>query len=349
MIRRGLLPGLAALAVAAALVLPSRAPRVHSATLYVFGTLVEVVIEGVPEARAAAATAELGQLFQTIHRDWHAWAPGGELSSINAAIAQGVPAPVTPGLAALLREGQALSAASGGLFDPGIGAEVALWGFHDDLPPEGPPPAEARIARLRAAHPSIADLTITDRVTSSNPMVSLDLGAFAKGAALDLGRERLRALGIENAVLNAGGGVEVMGTRHGRPWRVAIRNPFDWGAVAAVELRPGEVVHTSGNYERFLEAGGVRLSHILDPRTARPVTGIVSATVLDTSGTRADAASTALSVAGPEHWRSVAAAMGVTHALVIDDTGAIAMTDAMRDRVTLTDPAGRPVDLAMAR
>ncbi|SIS82092.1 FAD:protein FMN transferase [Phaeovulum vinaykumarii] len=302
-------------------------------TLYLFGTLVEVEIHGTPEAEARAAIADVGAHLQTIHRDWHAWRPG-LLEDLNAAIAAGRPFTVDDALARVLRQGRDLSCASGGLFDPAIGALVEAWGFHADTPPEGDPPPAATIAALVARHPRMTDLRIDGNVVrSTNPAVQLDLGAYAKGAALDLAAADLRAAGVSDAVLNAGGGVQVIGQHGARPWRVAIRDPFQWGVVAALSLRPGEALHTSGNYERFLEAGGVRFSHILDPRKGQPVQGIVSVSVLDTNGARADAAATALGVAGAQDWPAVAAAMGVGAVLVISDDGTMRATPAMRARL----------------
>lgn len=326
---------LAALLVAAAsaAALRDRGPREYHETLYVFGTLVEVVIYGESEADAQAASAELGREFGRLHHAWHAWRPG-MLTSLNEAIAAGHSYSVDNELAGLLEQGQALSCASGGLFDPGIGALVGLWGFHADTPPVGPPPSRAEIDRIMDRHPGIADLRIEGRaVSSSNPAVRLDLGAYAKGAALDRAAALLKARGIDSAVLNAGGGVQVLGRHGDRPWRVAIRDPFEWGAVAAVSLAPGEVLHSSGNYERYLEHDGQRLSHILDPRTGYPVRDIVSASVLDRNGARADAAATALSVAGPGLWPVVARRMGIETALLIDASGQVFATPAMAARL----------------
>jgi len=315
----------------------NRAAPDYRDTIYVFGTLVEIEIRGVDHARAQAAATSVGRLLQDLHNQWHAWRPG-ELVSLNAAIAKGEPFAVDDRLAGVLREGRRLACASEGLFDPAIGALVGLWGFHADTPPEGAPPAPEDIARLVAAHPRMTDLHIEgNRVQSDNPAVELDLGAFAKGAALDLAEAELRAEGIEDAVLNAGGGVQVMGTHGGRPWRVAIRDPFVWGAVAALSLRPGEALHTSGNYERYFDHDGERFAHIIDPRTGYPVREIVSVSVLDTNGARADAAATALSVAGAQDWPRVAAAMGASAVLMITDTGTLLATPAMRERL---EPAG---------
>lgn len=323
----------AALGLAGGLrVLTAPAPDIRE-TFYVFGTLVEIETHDVPEARARDAMARVGAHFRQMHRDWHAWAPG-ELESLNEAIAADQAVDVDPALAQLLQQGRALACRSDGLFDPAVGGMVEAWGFHADTPPEGDPPAEAVLAKLLADHPKMTDLTIEGhRVRSSNPAVQLDLGAYAKGAALDLAGADLTAAGITDAVLNAGGGVQVLGDAGSRPWRVAIRDPFEWGVVAAVSLRPGEALHTSGNYERYFDKGGIRFSHIIDPRTARPMQGIVSVSVLSDNGALSDAAATALCVAGERDWPRIAAQMGVTAVLMITDDGSMLATPAMMDRL----------------
>ena len=302
-------------------------------TVYVFGTLVEIVIRDAPGDEARAAMTRLARLARELHRDWHAWQPG-MLTSVNEAIAEGRTGTADARLATLLRKGRQLACESGGLFDPAIGDLIGLWGFHADTPPEGAPPSAAEIAALVEARPRMTELRIDGtRISSTNPALQLDLGGFAKGAALDLMAETLKGAGIANAVLNAGGDVNVMGTHGDRPWRVAIRDPFVWGAVAAVSLRPGEVLYTSGNYERYFEHDGQRFAHIIDPRTGYPVREIVSVSVLGTDGTRSDAAATALSVAGRAAWPQVAAAMGTDAVLMIADDGAMFATPAMRQRL----------------
>jgi FAD:protein FMN transferase len=305
----------------------------HHETLYVFGTLVELVIHGAEDNAAREASAEVGALFQTLHRDWHAW-EAGELGELNAAIAEGGAFRTDARLADLLREGVSLSCLSGGRFDPAIGALVALWGFHEDSPPEGAMPDAAAVAALADRAPRMSDLRFDgDTVASVNPAVQLDLGGYAKGAALDLAGALLQARGIGDAVLNAGGDVNVIGSHGDRAWRVAIRDPFVWGAVGAISLAPGEVLYTSGNYERFFEHDGARFAHIIDPRSGWPVQEIVSVSVLDTDGSRADAAATALSVAGRHDWPQVAADMGVDSVLMIADDGTMLATPAMIARL----------------
>lgn len=303
-------------------------------TIYVFGTLVEIVVRGETAGKARAAVAEIARLFERLHVDWHAWKPGGELARLNEALARGETSKVGGELASLLKLAQQLNVQSEGLFEPAIGRLIAAWGFHRDEPPTGPPPAQETIAQLVAAQPTLKDLVFEgNTVGSGNRAVRIDLGAVGKGAALDLAAAVLKRHGIENAVLNAGGGINVLGKYADRAWRIAIRDPLGWQAIAALEMRPGESLHTSGNYERYFEHDGERFSHLLDPRTGRPVADIVSASVLHTDGAVADAAATALAVAGPKDWGRIARRMGVELALLIDSGGKLFMTPAMERRL----------------
>ena len=83
-------------------------------------------------------------------------------------------------------------------------------------------------------------------------------------------------------------------------WTVDVRNPFDREAVfARISLAAGAVC-TSGNYERYTEVAGQRYSHIIDPRTCRPVDHVPSVTVVAPVAATADAWATALSVLGAD-------------------------------------------------
>ena len=123
----------------------------------------------------------------------------------------------------------------------------------------------------------------------------VDLGAVAKGFAVDRSWEKLG--GKLDLLLDLGGNLRAFGGS----WRTGVRNPFDQDKLAAAfDLRPGEAVATSGNYERFVERDGVRYSHILDARTGKPTTGIAGVTVLAASAMLADGLSTTLFVLGPD-------------------------------------------------
>jgi thiamine biosynthesis lipoprotein len=313
----------------------SREPVEHKYKLYVFGTLVEFILYDVEKDKADTVIAELSERFQHMHRDWHAWKPG-ELTALNQAIRDGKPMTVSNSLIAELQKARQFEQKSDGLFNPAIGALISLWGFHADDKPTGPPPDKERIKQLVDAHPRLEDLTISgNTVSSRNRWVQFDFGGFAKGSALDWAAQTLKKNGINNAVLNAGGDLNVIGRHGARPWKIGIRHPKHWGIVASVDLGPDEVLYTSGNYHRFLEHEGLRYSHILDPRTGWPVDHIVSSSVIHSNGALADAAATALSVAGPKDWLRIARRMQLDEILLVDNKGGLYMTPKMQKRLKI--------------
>ena len=308
----------------------------HHERIFVFGTLVDVSLWGVTKEQGRRAVADLDRAFQAQHLEWHAWKPGA-LTDLNAAIARGEPGRATPHIVRLIEISRRLSAQSDDLFNPAIGHLVRLWGFHNDELPTGPPPVRAEIDSWLAKRPRMEDVSVEGEwVRSANPAVMLDFGAIAKGYAVDLAAERLRALGIRNALVNAGGGMTALGHHGDRSWRVGVRHPQGRGALAALELRDGESVHTSGNYERYSEHEGIRYGHIIDPRTGYPGHEIVSATVIHDDGAVADAAATALVLAGAADWQRIAAQMGVELAMLVDERGTVHMPPAMAARVHFT-------------
>lgn len=319
----------------------SRSPSSYQHQLYVFGTIVDITLWDVAEQQSQQAITAITRDLQRMHHDWHAWEPG-PLTDINKAIAGGKSVTVLPSLIPIIEQSGELYRSSEGLFNPAIGRLLNLWGFQSSERPHRPPPDPDKIAALVTADPGMDDLSLMEgRLTSTNPTVQLDFGAFAKGYAIDLAIERLRALGISNAIVNGGGDLRAIG-RHGeRPWRVGIRHPQGNGVLASVEVAGDESVFTSGNYERFNEYEGVRYTHILDPRTGWPVRGITSVTVIHSSGAVADAAATALVVAGTKEWHRIAKKMGIKYAMLVDEAGVVYMNPAMAKRIQF-QPAQEP-------
>jgi thiamine biosynthesis lipoprotein len=269
-----------------------------------------------------------------MHNTWHAWKPS-EVTELNAAIARGEPFGVTPDVADLIRLSKQTYRGSDHLFNPADGHLFALWGFQQDEPPTGPPPTRAQVEAVMAEHTSMDDVDLKgDLVRSRNPKVALDFGGIAKGYAGQVILAKLRQEGVRNAILNAGGGLQVMGRHGDRRWRIGIRAPQGGGVLAVVELGPQEeAMHTSGNYERYRQYRGKRYQHIIDPRTGLPAEHIISASVIHSNGAIADAAATALVVAGPKEWLRIAERMGIEEAILMDDQGTVYMTAKMEKRV----------------
>jgi thiamine biosynthesis lipoprotein len=290
---------------------------------YVFGTLVEVSVYGAPETQARQATAAVLAHFDTLHQQLHAWQPS-ELSRLNAALAKGERITVTPELAAMLRDAQTFSIQSGDLFNPAIGGLIALWGFHADTPQSHVPDAAA-IAHWVDQHPRMGDLHIEGNVVwTDNPAVQLDLGGYAKGRALDDAVAILKKWDIKNALVNIGGNVIALGQHGDRPWRVGIQHPRKAGTLATLDLLDGEAIGTSGDYQRYFEAGGRRYCHVIDPRNGWPTTGMQSVTILVRgahAGTRSDALSKPLFIDGATQLAGHAARLGIRDYLAVDAGG----------------------------
>jgi thiamine biosynthesis lipoprotein len=127
--------------------------------------------------------------------------------------------------------------------------------------------------------------------------------------------------GAKDFVVNLAGNMRCYGKPEaGRSWRVGVRDPFHAGAVIGmIELGEGMAVATSGNYERFVEIEGKRYSHIVDPRTGWPVTGMAGVTVVAPSAAAADALSTAFFVLGPEEGNKVLGLFTNCAALFVPD------------------------------
>ncbi|MET0067465.1 MAG: FAD:protein FMN transferase [Candidatus Thiodiazotropha sp.] len=309
-------------------------PADHRQTLLVFGTLLDIQAYTDQPKTFNRAVQSLDQTFQGMHRDWHAWKGDGDLVQLNRALSRGESREVSPQLAELLKRAQGYASNSDNLFNPAIGALIGLWGFHRDEPPGGPPPEPQRIAELIRLNPKMSDLSIeASQISSSNPAVSLDLGAFAKGYALNLAIDELHGFGIDNAIVNAGGDLCVSGQHGDRPWKIGIRHPLGEGVIASVGVSDGECVLTSGNYERYREYEGIRYAHIIDPRSGYPVKHVASATVISHDGGLADAAATALSVAGPDEWLEIARKMGLSEVMLVDETGRVYLTPGMQKRI----------------
>lgn len=316
----------------------TREPPLQRHTFLGFGTLIEITLYGVEEEKAQQAISTIENEFGIMHKAWHPWEPGS-LARTNQLLATGEWFSGAASVLPLVRRSQELATQSHHLFNPAIGKLVKLWGFHQTERPPEPPPAPEAIAAITDARPRMSDIEIKGiTMRGHNPAVALDLGAFAKGYGIDLAIEQLKSMGIKHAIINAGGDLRAIGRHGDRPWSIGIRHPDRQGVLASVELNQDESIFTSGDYERYFEYQGRRYHHIIDPRTGYPATGSRSVTVIHSDAATADAAATALFVAGPQEWHKIARAMGIKYVLLIDTEGNAHMNPAMQKRIHFERP-----------
>lgn len=330
--RRAWLAGTAAWPLASATLAATAAAAVADGPPPLFGS---AVVLRVPDGTDPRLLAPVWQGLWSVHRQWNAWKPG-EVAQLNRAFAEGRPARPSRELAAVLQGAAALERLSGGFFNAAIGGLVGSWGFHDDRLRDGAAPGAAVLRRWLSGAPSLQTLQWREgQVHSPNRLLRVDLGAYAKGVAIDWALDRLQWAGIGHALLDLGGNLATTGGADGgrRPWRVGIRDPFGPGLLAQLPTRGREAVVTSGTYERYRLAGGRRVGHVIDPQRGQPAEALASVTVVHPSAALADAASTALLVAGPERWPAVAQRMGLDQVLVVDAHGRRQATPALARRL----------------
>ncbi len=299
-----------------------------------FGTLIDITLYDVDENTAQQAFNDLDTDFKQLHVSWSPWV-AGSLMRMNNLLPTGGFFSADPSILELIQASIPLSEATQQLYNPAIGKLINLWQFHKSDEADIQPPAADKIAALVKQNPTLNDLDINGfRIRSRNPALQLNFGAFAKGVAIDIGIKHLQTLGIQNAILNAGGDLKVIGQRGDRPWRIAIRHPRQDGMLASLDAYDGEAVFTSGDYERFYHYQGKRYHHILDPRSGYPANASQSVTVIHHNAGVADAAATALFIAGAEGWYNIAKALGLKYVMLIDNKGNIIVSPSMKKRLT---------------
>lgn len=340
----------AATALAAALLVAAcGGPPERLEQLHVFGTITELRLRGADPDAAQAALAEVSAQLNQRHREWHAW-EASDVTRINAAFAAGQAVQAPESVVALVERAKPLSEATEGLFDPAVGGLVAAWGFHTSaFPIQSPAPTADQLRDWREQRPRITGVHVDGhRLSTDNPRTQLDFGAMAEGVASEMVLATLRRHGVHDALVNMGGDVTALVGDGGRPWRVELRDPFG-GRLGGVELRDGEALFSTGNYNRFRQSqAGARLGHILDPRTAQPARGAASVVVLHPDPVLADVAASALFVAGPSGFERLARRLRLGCAMMLTDENELLVTSAMAARATLLRdpvPLGPPLDL----
>jgi FAD:protein FMN transferase len=327
------------LATLCAALLACTEPSPLRESLLVFGTEAQIELRSADMVAARAALTRSAAELNRLHRDWHPWEPGA-LTHFNDALAGGAAVAIPEVLQLPLARGRELAVASDGLFNPAIGRLVDLWGFHThDYPVHTPPPAADVLLAWREDVPTLAQLELLDdgRVRSLHPQLQLDFTAMAEGFAASLVAEHLLQAGVAHAMIAIGGDVLVLGDAGRRPWQVGVRDPFDEGALlAGIALHDGEALFSSGSYARYRESPlGGRWPHVIDARSGLPARGVAAVSVLHRDPVLADAAATALMVAGPTRLAEVAERLGVRCVLLLTEDDTLLATTAMHARLRL--------------
>lgn len=250
-----------------------------------------------PTLDPAGVRAALERVFGHVIAQMSQWEPDSQISRFNRAPA-GSRIAIGAQFGIVLDCALQVARASGGAFDPALGAASEAWGFGVGPAPEAVPDGGATGGSGWWAldwTPGAAELVQPGGL-------ALDLSGIAKGFAVDMGIATLQRIGIDHALLEVGGELRGIGVRaDGLPWWVALEPVPDCPAPSVRIGLTGWAVATSGSWRRRRQAGGRSWSHTLDPRTGRPLGERVRAvSVLHHGCMQADALATAIMVQGPE-------------------------------------------------
>jgi thiamine biosynthesis lipoprotein len=200
----------------------------------------------------------------------------------------------------LIERSIAISKMTDGAFDITYASMDKIWkydGSMTQMPSEDA--IKVSVAKIGYEHIILNEEELT--VFLKLEGMKIGFGAIGKGYAADKAKELLMTKGVPSGIINASGDMNTWGLQpNGEQWKVAITNPMDKSkAYGLLPISDGAVV-TSGNYEKFVEFNNVRYSHIIDPRTGYPATGIISVTVFAPKAELADALATSVFVMGKD-------------------------------------------------
>jgi thiamine biosynthesis lipoprotein len=294
---------------------PEPAPEIYTLSGTTMGTTwqVQVVAKEAQTAQEAGAAIK-GLLAHLDRAVFSTWTEDSELIQLNRSPPDTARAVSAEMLSALILA-QEIYQKSRNTFDISIGPLVNLWGFGPQAATSVPDAAAISAAKARLGLGKLRIDVPASTVTFTAPLV-LDLSSIAEGYAADAVAALLQERGLAAFLVDIGGELRLQGTHpDGKHWTIAIERPQDGArtAYAAIDSH-GEAlaVSTSGDYRNVREVDGQRFSHILDPRSGRPVThALASVTVIGQTAAAADAWSTALMVLGPEEGREVANSEGL--------------------------------------
>ena len=281
---------------------------------FFFDTVVNISLEEDNADKAEdvfTLCSDIEGIFSRTKKDSELWKlNNGKLDSLS------------PEMKEVLEFSLSVSKASDGAFDITVSPLIDLWNVKERTSPPTDDEIEEALTQVGYKNISLSPFKTNG--------CEIDLGAIAKGYAADKITEQLKNKGVENAIVDLGGNVALIGE-----YTVGITDPFTPDQLyAKIKVKDKSAV-TSGAYQRYFEYNGKRYHHIIDPRTGECAdSGLASVTVISESSMQADALSTAIFVLGKEGI-SLCKEFPDTDALLITNDGEIITTDGFEKKYSL--------------
>ncbi len=282
------------------------------------GFQVTVVVKDSTEANRVMNLAidEIARIEKLIS----SWNPNSETSEINSNA--GIkPVKVSQELYSLIERAKNISRLTDGAFDISYASMDKIWRFDGSM--KGmPSKEEIKSSVAKVGFQNIVLDAEQSSVFLKEKGMKIGFGAIGKGYAADQAKALLQKNKVEAGIINASGDMNTWGRQpNGEEWTVAITNPLNKTKAAAILPITNGAVVTSGNYEKFVQFKGTRYSHIIDPRTGYPATGILSVTVFAPKAELADALATSVFVMGIETGLNRINQLPKIECVIIDEKG----------------------------
>ena len=309
----------------------------HDAPLFrqsriLMGTSMEITVSQVDPKTAEKAMEAAFQEVERINRLMSHYRPDSEVSQISRHAGE-KEIRVSPETLEVIERALYFSRLSGGAFDITIGPVFRLWDFREGKIPDG---EKLRENLKRVDYRRIKADRSRSTVYLDDPRMELDLGAIAKGYAVDRACEVLKKRGVENFLVNAGGDLRVGGRKEKEiPWTIGIQHPrLPSDFIAKIQSKNGGIA-TSGDYEKYFLKDGERYHHILVPSTGLPARECQCVTILAPTAMDADALATTVFVLGPKKGFALIEEIPNVHALIVDRRGSVLFSPKWPDGVLL--------------
>ncbi len=298
------------------------AQQPYKRTLKLMGSRFEITVVAkdsiVANKHIDTAVAEISRIEKLIS-SWDANSQTSEINR-NAGVS---PVKVSPELFELIARSIKISQLTDGAFDITYASMDKIWKFDGSMT-QMPSEEEINASVAKVGFQNIFLDRENSTVFLKMKGMKIGFGAIGKGYAADKAKALLISKGVASGIINASGDMNTWGKQpNGEDWKIAITNPMNKNKVfALLPITDGAVV-TSGNYEKYVNFQGKRYTHIIDPRTGYPSSGIISVTVFAPKAELADALATSVFVMGKETGLDRINQLPGIECIIIDDKGNI--------------------------
>lgn len=296
------------------------AQETHKRTLKLMGSRFDITVIAKDSIKANDFIDISIEEISRIETLISSWDPKSQTSEINR-MAGIQPVKVDQELFSLIERAIRISKLTDGAFDISYASMDRIWKFDGSMTKMPTEEAIKNSISKVGYHNIILDKDASTVFLKVKGM-KIGFGAIGKGYAADKAKSLLISKGVEAGIINASGDMNTWGKQtNGENWKVAITNPFDKNkAYGLLPITNGAVV-TSGNYEKFVKFNNLRYSHIIDPRTGYPSTGIISVTVFAPKAELADALATSVFVMGKDVGLNRINQLPNIECIVVDENG----------------------------